>query len=84
MRTEEFDIERVREVFGKLAKNIDWENQRGCMPYDWNTYGHPFMAELLDLLKIDWDGSIKSKDKRGSWRVMKNKPSKSGNTEKWI
>ena len=64
----DFNIDKIREEFGKLAHNIDWESQRGCMPYDWNTYGHPNMAILLDLLKIDWDGSLKSKDKKGSWR----------------
>jgi len=34
------------------------------------------MVKLLELLKIDSDGSIKSKDKRGSWRVMKKKEGK--------
>lgn len=69
----EFDIEKIREIFGKLAHNVNWESNRGCMPYDWNTYGHPYIVALLELLKIDYDGSLKSKDKLGHWRLMKNK-----------
>jgi len=69
----EFDINKIREEFSKLAWQLNWYHQRGgLLPYDWITYGHPHIAKLLDLLKIDWDGSIKSKDKKGNWRVMKD------------
>ncbi len=73
----DFDIEKVREVFSKFMHNINWYyNRGGMMPYDWNTYGHPYLADLIKLLKMDWDGSLKSKDKKGSWRIMKNLPKK--------
>ncbi len=69
---EEFDINEIRKIFSELAHNIDWYNKRGgLLPYDWNSYGHPLVFRLLDLLKIASDGSIKSKDKKGHWRVMK-------------
>jgi len=50
---------------------IGINREGGLLPYDWITYGHPLIFKLLDLLKIDSDGSIKSKDKKGCWRVMK-------------
>ena len=68
----EFDINKIRETFGELAHTINWYQQRGgLLPYDWISYGHPHIAKLVDLLKMDFDGSLKSKDKKGSWRVMK-------------
>jgi len=67
----EFDIEEIREEFGKLAHNLEWYQTRSLLPYDWVNYGHPHIAKLLELLKVDWDGSLKRKDKKGSWRVMK-------------
>lgn len=72
MEKNEFNIDEIRKEFGKLAWSLNWYERRGgLMPYDWNTYGHPYIAKLLNLLKIDWDGSIKSKDKKGYWRIMK-------------
>jgi hypothetical protein len=69
--TKEFDIDEIRKEFGELARDIHWQEGRNTMPYDWLTYGHDHFIKLLHLLKIDYDGSLKSKDKRGSWRVMK-------------
>ena len=48
---------------------------------DWNSYGGDHFHKLCDLLKIDSDGYLKSKDKRGSWRVMKPSLSTTGKLE---
>ena len=65
--------DEIRELIGKLTWAINRQSQRHLMPYDWNEYGHPELVRLLDKAKIDFDGSLKYKDKRGSWRVMKDK-----------
>ena len=69
----EFDVNKIRIVGALLIKNIYWEQKRSLMPYDSTTYILPFAGELAELLRIDLDGNIKVKDKRGSWRVMTNK-----------
>ncbi|MEK6879911.1 MAG: hypothetical protein AABY22_09905 [Nanoarchaeota archaeon] len=65
-----FPIDEIREEFGKLAHDINWHQNRSTIPYDWHKYGGDHFAKLLKLLKIDFDGSLKFKDKRGYWRVM--------------
>ena len=73
-KLKEFNLNEIRKEFGKLVYNLNWYGIRGgLLPYDWNTYGKPYIVKLSELLKIDFDGSIKSKDKRGSWRVMNRK-----------
>ena len=63
------EIEEIRKEFSELLRDINWESQRRCMPYDWITYGHPHVVKLCELLKVHLsDGHLLKQDKRGSWR----------------
>lgn len=70
----EFDIEKIREEFARLLHNLNWYERRGgLLPYDWHSYGHPHICNLKELLRLDFEGNKKYKDKKGSWRVIKDK-----------
>lgn len=65
----EFDIEKIRKVVGELQKTFLWyQNRHLEIVYDWTTYGHPKIMKLLELCKIGFEGNLKKKDKKGSWR----------------
>lgn len=63
------NIEEIRKEFSLLLHNINWQSNRGCMPYDWISYGHSNISKLCKLLKVDIsDEHLLKKDKRGYWR----------------
>ena len=67
MPNKNYDIGMIREAFSSLLHTINWECQRGCMPYDWNDYGHPDIVKLCNLLKVNIsDGHLLKQDKRQS------------------
>ena len=62
------EFEDMRNKVSQLHKNILWYGKRGLMPYDSGTYFHPLWHLILDYFKVGYDGHLKKKDKRGSWR----------------
>lgn len=42
----EEELKFLEDFIKRFRKIINWENQRGLMPYDWNDYGLPFLNEL--------------------------------------
>lgn len=76
IKQDKFNIKEIRKAIGKLAWAINRQSYCRLMPYDWNEYGHRELIDLLELSKIDFDGSLKFKDKIGHWRVMKVKEKK--------
>lgn len=64
-----FDIEEIRKAWSEFLHNINWEDKRRCMPYDWVTYGQPHVVKMCKLLKVDLsDEHLLKQDKRGAWR----------------
>ena len=63
-----FDMKIIRELVAKLQRTFNWYHERSLLPYDWNSYVHKDWMELIHLLRIDFTGKLKKKDKRGSWR----------------
>ena len=64
----DYNIEEIRKIVGELQKTLNWYAERSLKPYDWNTYDHPKIMDLLRLCKVDFDGHLKKQDKRGFWR----------------
>ena len=68
---ESFNIEMIRTQIADVAHNLNWLQKTGKLfapniP-DFDCFWKPYL-ELLELAKVDLQGKIRKKDKRGYWR----------------
>lgn len=64
----EFNIEEIRTLVANLQKTFNWYGKRSLLPYDWVTYAHPNWYMIMRECRVNPEGTLKKKDKRGHWR----------------
>ena len=65
------DYKKARLIMSQCVKNLNWLQRTGRLSKtlipDYEQFETQF-DYLRDVLKIDFEGNIKKKDKRGAWR----------------